>query len=247
MSTVLSGARAAPCAARAGRRTVRQSRRRRGRSARQPALRASRPSRPSARSGGGSPRPCPCPCRRRRAREESAVMCAAVGNGWWKVMSRSPSTTITRLRFISPGPAPHAATEAKVGTTFSGRGVGVASLTKASSFSSIGSAPMPDAIGVEHHFAIGVGVFLAEIFQRHQLFVLDRHVVCFLSDVFCAGCQSQRPLPLWERASPSAVRQTRLGEGLAPQRNSLRAEDTPHPALRATFSHKGRRRRTTPA
>ena len=38
-------------------------------------------------------------------------------------MSRSPSTTITRLRFISPGPAPHAATEAKVGTTLSGRGV----------------------------------------------------------------------------------------------------------------------------
>ena len=50
---------------------------------------------------------------------------------------------MTRLRFISPGPAPQAATEAKVGTTFSARGVAVASLTKASSFSSIGSAPMP--------------------------------------------------------------------------------------------------------
>ncbi|MGY3468124.1 hypothetical protein ACVW0I_004995 [Bradyrhizobium sp. LM6.11] len=68
---------------------------------------------------------------------------AATGSGWWKVMSRSPSTTITRLRFISPGPAPHAATEANVGTTLSGRGVNVPSLTKASSFSSIGSAPRP--------------------------------------------------------------------------------------------------------
>jgi hypothetical protein len=58
-------------------------------------------------------------------------------------MSRSPSTTITRLRFISPGPAPHAATEANVGTTFKARGVAVASLTNASSFSSIGSAPIP--------------------------------------------------------------------------------------------------------
>ena len=74
---------------------------------------------------------------------ESAVMWAAVANGLWKVMSRSPSTTITRLRFISPGPAPQAATEAKVGTTFSARGVAAASLTKASSFSSMGSAPMP--------------------------------------------------------------------------------------------------------
>ena len=70
-------------------------------------------------------------------------MFAALGSGLWKVMSRSPSTTITRLRFISPGPEPHAATEAKVGTTLRGRGVKVPSLTKASSFSSIGSAPMP--------------------------------------------------------------------------------------------------------
>src|SRR5215212_2081494 len=74
---------------------------------------------------------------------ESAVICAATASGLWKVMSRSPSTTITRLRFISPGPAPHAATEANVGTTFSGRGVAAASLTKASSFSSRGSAPIP--------------------------------------------------------------------------------------------------------
>ncbi len=70
-------------------------------------------------------------------------MWAAVESGLWKVMSRSPSTTITRLRFISPGPAPHAATEAKVGTTFNGRGKAAVSLTKASSFSSMGSAPMP--------------------------------------------------------------------------------------------------------
>ena len=34
-----------------------------------------------------------------------------------------------------------------------------------------------DAIGVEHHLAIGVAVFLAEIFQRHQLVVVDRHFV----------------------------------------------------------------------
>jgi hypothetical protein len=74
---------------------------------------------------------------------ESAVMLADVASGLWKVMSRSPSTTMTRLRFISPGPAPQAATEAKVGTTLSGRGMAVASLTKASSFSSMGSAPMP--------------------------------------------------------------------------------------------------------
>ncbi len=33
----------------------------------------------------------------------------------------------------------------------------------------------PDAMGVQHHFAIGVGVFLAEVLQRHQLVVLDRH------------------------------------------------------------------------
>src|SRR5436189_1826648 len=66
---------------------------------------------------------------------ESAVICAATANGRCNVMSRSPSTTITRLRFISPGPAPHAATDANVGTTFNGRGVATASLTNASSFS----------------------------------------------------------------------------------------------------------------
>jgi len=33
-----------------------------------------------------------------------------------------------------------------------------------------------DAIGVEHHLAIAVGIFLAEVFQRHQLFVFDRHL-----------------------------------------------------------------------
>ena len=74
---------------------------------------------------------------------KSAVIWAAVANGLWKVISRSPSTTITRFRFISPGPAPQAATDAKVGTIFSGRGVATPSLTNASSFSSIGSAPIP--------------------------------------------------------------------------------------------------------
>ena len=32
-----------------------------------------------------------------------------------------------------------------------------------------------DAIGVKHHLAIAIGVFLAEVFQRHQFIVLDRH------------------------------------------------------------------------
>ncbi len=35
----------------------------------------------------------------------------------------------------------------------------------------------PDPVGVEHHLAVGIGVFLAEIFQGHQFIVLDRHVV----------------------------------------------------------------------
>ncbi len=38
----------------------------------------------------------------------------------------------------------------------------------------------PDAIGVQHHLAVGISIFLAEIFQRHQLVVLDRHLRCFL-------------------------------------------------------------------
>ena len=54
---------------------------------------------------------------------ESAVILAATGNGLWKVISRSPSTTSSLLRPISPGPEPQAATDAKVGTTLSGRSV----------------------------------------------------------------------------------------------------------------------------
>ena len=90
-------------------------------------------------------------------------------------MSRSPSTTITRLRFISPGPAPHAATEAKVGTTFRGRGVKRAFVDEGEFLLVHRVGAHADAVGVEHHLAIAIGVFLAEIFQGHQLFVLDRH------------------------------------------------------------------------
>ena len=103
-------------------------------------------------------------------------MRAATASGLWKVMSRSPSTTITRLRFISPGPAPHAATDAKVGTTFkrTRRGDGLVDEGEFLLVHRIGAHA--DAIGVQHHLAIAVGVFLAEILQRHQLVVLDRHV-----------------------------------------------------------------------
>ncbi len=41
-----------------------------------------------------------------------AVMFAATGSGLWKVMSRSPSTTIRRLTPVSPAFDPHAATDA---------------------------------------------------------------------------------------------------------------------------------------
>ena len=58
-------------------------------------------------------------------------------------------------------------------------------------------------------------------------------------------CPSGRasPLPLWERES--AERSSATGEGLSPQIQCLRIE-TPHSALRATFSHKGRRNLTSP-
>jgi hypothetical protein len=139
-------------------------------------------------------------------------------------MSRSPSTTITRLRFISPGPAPQAATEAKVGTTFSGRGVKVPSLTKASSFSSMGIGAHADAVGVEHHLAVGIGVFLAEIFQGHQLVVVDRHFSFSPEFFFCGAVL--RPLPLWERASSNSL-------GFTGSR--LRGDRTP--TFAARFAH----------
>src|SRR6266404_9948279 len=101
-------------------------------------------------------------------------------------MSRSPSTTITRLRFISPGPAPQAATDAKVGTTFSGRDVSVSSLTKGEFLHVHRIGAKADAVGVEHHVAVGVAVFLAEVLQGHQLFVHDRHC-CFLPNVFSSA------------------------------------------------------------
>ncbi len=49
---------------------------------------------------------------------ESAVTFPVTGSGAWKEMSRSASTTITRLRSICPGLAPQTQTEANVGTTF---------------------------------------------------------------------------------------------------------------------------------
>ena len=94
-------------------------------------------------------------------------------------MSRSPSTTITRLRFISPGPAPQAATDAKVGTTFSGARHGDGLVDEGQFLLVHGIGAHADAIGVQHHLAIAIGVFLAEIFQRHQLIVLDRHCWSF--------------------------------------------------------------------
>ena len=122
-------------------------------------------------------------------------MWAAIASGLWKVMSRSPSTTITRLRFISPGPAPHAATEAKVGTTFSGarRGDGLVDEGQFLLVHRIGAHA--DAIGVQHHLAIGVGVFLAEIFQRHHLVVLDRHFAIF-SRLLLSPAPVAAPSPL---------------------------------------------------
>ena len=59
-----------------------------------------------------------------------------------------------------------------------------------------------DAIGVQHHLAIAVGVFLAEIFQRHQLVVLDRHRDVSPDFLSCRR-PLLRPLPLWERATPA--------------------------------------------
>src|SRR6266852_2441303 len=88
---------------------------------------------------------------------ESAVIWAAMESGLWKVMSRSPSTTIMRLRFISPGPAPHAAR----------RGDGLVNESQLSLVHWVRAHP--NAAGVQHHLAIGISVFLAEIFQRHQL------------------------------------------------------------------------------
>jgi hypothetical protein len=68
------------------------------------------------------------------------------------------------LRFISPGPAPHAATEANVGFVDEGQ-----------FFLVQGIRAHPDPAGVEHHLTVGVGVFLPEVFQGHQLIVHDRH------------------------------------------------------------------------
>ena len=42
-----------------------------------------------------------------------------------------------------------------------------------------GIGAQADAIGIEHDFAVAVGVFLAEVLQRHQLVVVDRHFECF--------------------------------------------------------------------
>src|SRR6185369_4334628 len=54
------------------------------------------------------------------------------------------------------------------------------------------------------------------------------------------------PLPLWERVDRMSASSFETGEGFSPRIEiSLRIE-TPHPALRATFSHKGRRKMRPP-
>jgi hypothetical protein len=76
---------------------------------------------------------------------ESAVIFAALGSGLWKVMSRSPSTTMTAVEIHLAGAAPHAATEAKVGTTLRGRG-GEGAFVDVGEFvlvMGIGAHPMP--------------------------------------------------------------------------------------------------------
>ena len=151
---------------------------------------------------------------------ESAVMLAATGSGLWKVMSRSPSTTIRRLRFISPGLAPHAATEAKVGTTFNGR-AGEDGLVDVSQFLLVHRVGAhADAIGVQHHLAIGVGVFLAEVFQRHQLVVFGH---CVLPPEFfsCPG-RDAAFFTLSAEPGPSPSTGVRCGHRLSQTHRSSR-------------------------
>ena len=50
------------------------------------------------------------------------------------------------------------------------------------------------------------------------------------------------PLPLWERW----LREAKTGEGFSPRVHISSRRHTPHPALRATFSHKGRREGSQP-
>ena len=54
-----------------------------------------------------------------------------------------------------------------------------------------GIGAQADAIGVEHHLAIAVAVFLAEVLQRHQLFVFDRHF-CLASSRLCSSSPRKR-------------------------------------------------------
>src|SRR6202048_566796 len=53
-------------------------------------------------------------------------------------------------------------------------------------------------------------------------------------------CQSQRPLPLWERASPPS-QQAQWGEGLSQRTDWPPIEPLIRQPSAATFSHKGRR------
>src|SRR5262249_39478178 len=53
------------------------------------------------------------------------------------------------------------------------RGAGLVDESKLPLIHGIGA--QADAVRIKHHFAIGVAVFLAEVLQRHQLFVVDRH------------------------------------------------------------------------
>ena len=155
-------------------------------------------------------------------------------------MSRSPSTTITRLRFISPGPAPQAATDAKVGTTFKRprRGGGLVDEGQLLLVHGIGAHA--DAIGVQHHLAVGVGILLAEIFQRHQLVVLDRHFSRAPRNLFFFSA-SRIALSPCGRGHLRRQQRTHLGEGLLQRTDCPPIEPLIRQPSAATFSHKGRR------
>ena len=58
--------------------------------------------------------------------------------------------------------------------------------------------------------------------------------------ILVTGCALTSPLPLWERVDAIA-QSSRTGEGSAS--TDCLGIETPHPALRATFSHKGRRKK----
>src|SRR5271166_2969824 len=50
-----------------------------------------------------------------------------------------------------------------------------------------GISAQADAIGIEHHLAIAVAVFLAKVLHGHQLFVFDRHFLAAPPGLLCVG------------------------------------------------------------